>query len=170
MKAWEYKIITSKDFDAGIFKTAGRAVSPVAGVGDGQSAPVGTPARSYMILATSPPTNRPRGVASMALSPSNELEMEYHSSALPVVGLWGGGKSGFRRIQLRLQGRFINLGSKAIQGNSRRLLTVPNDPTRGRFVHRFHHLVHRSFKLHQQSRSQRSTIYLGQRRIHHSTP
>jgi hypothetical protein len=45
------------------------------------------PVRTPPLNMPSPPTNRPRAVASMALSPSKEFEppVGFHSSALPVV-------------------------------------------------------------------------------------
>ncbi len=47
------------------------------------------PVRTPPLNMPSPPMNRPRGVATMALSPSNELDpsMGFHSSDLPSTGL-----------------------------------------------------------------------------------
>ena len=69
------------------------AVIVVSGAGTGKGTVLKSknptrPVRTPPLNIPSPPMNRPRGVASMALSPSNELEpvMGCHSSALPVGG------------------------------------------------------------------------------------
>ncbi len=83
-------------------------------------------------------------------------------------GAFRRGKSGFRRVDFRLQGLLVNRLPKAVEDVAYGFLTIANDPARGCRIHRIDHLIQRLLELSQQSLSKRSTIDLRKFLIHDS--